>query len=93
MHVTKFYRLRDIIGDRKQGIPSILPVSRAAWYAGIKEGRYPKPVKLSEKTAAWRAVDIELLVERLNNGYWNVQAEQRGLDGIQKPCGRGGPEA
>jgi prophage regulatory protein len=71
MSVSKFYRLREIIGDRKQGVPGIVPVSRAAWYAGIKEGRYPKPVKLSEKTAAWRTADIEALVERLNEGRWN----------------------
>jgi hypothetical protein len=76
MNVSRFYRLREIIGDRKQGIPGIVPVSKAAWYAGIKEGRYPKPVKLSEKTSAWRASDIEMLVERLNKGLWNEQVEE-----------------
>lgn len=76
MSVARFYRLREIIGDRKQGIPGIVPVSKAAWYAGIKEGRYPKPVKLSEKTAAWRASDIEMLVERLSKGLWNEQVEE-----------------
>jgi len=76
MSVSRFYRLREIIGDRKQGIPGIVPVSKAAWYAGIKEGRYPKPVKLSEKTSAWRASDIEMLVERLNKGLWNEQVEE-----------------
>jgi predicted DNA-binding transcriptional regulator AlpA len=76
MNVSKFYRLHDIIGDRKKGISGIVPVSKATWYAGIKEGRYPKPVKLSEKTAAWRESDIETLVERLNNGLWNKQVEE-----------------
>jgi prophage regulatory protein len=76
MSVSRFYRLREIIGDRKQGIPGIVPISRAAWYAGIKEGRYPKPVKLSEKTSAWRASDIEMLVERLSKGLWNEQVEE-----------------
>ncbi|ABL65646.1 phage transcriptional regulator, AlpA [Chlorobium phaeobacteroides DSM 266] len=76
MNVSRFYRLREIIGDRKQGIPGIVPISRAAWYAGIKEGRYPKPVKLSEKTSAWRASDIEMLVERLSKGLWNEQVEE-----------------
>lgn len=71
MNVSRFYRLREIIGDRKQGIPGIVPVSKAAWYAGIKEGRYPKPVKLSEKTSAWRSEDIDSLVKRINNGRWN----------------------
>jgi prophage regulatory protein len=86
MNVSKFYRLREIIGDRKQGIHGIVPVSRAAWYAGIKEGRYPKPVKLSERSAAWRASDIEVLVERLNNGCWNSHVEEQGRCGIKKSC-------
>ena len=87
MSVTKFYRLREIIGDRKQGIHGIVPVSRAAWYAGMKEGRYPKPIKLSEKSAAWRASDIEMLVERLNKGCWNELVEEQGKSGIKKSCG------
>lgn len=64
----RFYRLRDIVGDRKKGISGIIPVSRSAWYAGIKDGRYPKPVKLSEQTSAWRSTDIDALVEKLSKG-------------------------
>lgn len=63
----RFYRLKEVIGDRKRGIPGIIPVSRSAWYAGIKDGIYPKPVKLSERTAAWRSTDIDELVKRLFN--------------------------
>jgi prophage regulatory protein len=68
----RFYRLKDVIGDRKQGIPGIIPVSRASWYVGIKEGRYPKPVKLSEHTSAWRSTDIDELVKRLSSGEGDV---------------------
>jgi len=51
-----FLRLRDIIGDKdNQGI---IPVSRSSWYKGVAEGRYPKPVKLGERTSAWRIEDI-----------------------------------
>jgi prophage regulatory protein len=64
----RFYRIKEIIGDRKQGIPGIIPVSRASWYAGIKDGKYPKPVKLSERTSAWRSTDIDELVARLSAG-------------------------
>ena len=63
----RFYRLKEVIGDRKRGIPGIIPVSRSAWYAGIKDGIYPKPVKLSERTSAWRSTDIDELVKRLYN--------------------------
>ena len=47
-------------------LPSILklyPVSRSSWWAGVKSGRYPKPVKLSEHITAWRVEDIKALIE------------------------------
>ena len=51
-----FLRLRDIIGDKdNQGI---IPVSWSSWYKGVAEGRYPKPVKLGERTSVWRIEDI-----------------------------------
>jgi len=61
-----FLRLKQIIGDAKADpkIPPIIPVSRSAWYAGIKSGRYPKPIKLSQRTVAWRAREIINLIER-----------------------------
>ena len=49
-------------------LPQVLalsPVSRSAWWAGCKSGRYPKPVKLGPRTTAWRAADIAALLEKL----------------------------
>lgn len=43
----------------------IIPVSRSAWYQGVKENRFPKPVKLSSKIAAWRMSDIQKLMDGL----------------------------
>jgi len=66
--MLRFYRLKEIIGSREQGIPPIIPVSRASWYAGIKAGKYPKPIRLSERTVAWREDDIKTLCEKLSEG-------------------------
>ena len=66
--MLRFYRLKEIIGSRKQGIPPIIPVSRASWYAGIKAGKYPKPIRLSKRTVAWREDDIKTLCEKLSEG-------------------------
>ncbi|EIN9249276.1 TPA: AlpA family phage regulatory protein [Escherichia coli] len=44
---------------------ALIPVSRSAWWAGCKSGRYPKPVKLGPRTTAWRAADIAALLEKL----------------------------
>ncbi len=58
-----FIRLEAIIGNPKKGIPALLPVSKAAWYRGIAAGRYPSPVKLSERTSAWWGADIRRLLD------------------------------
>lgn len=42
---------------RIQQILDVFPVSRSAWWAGVKSGKYPKPVKLGPNTTAWRAED------------------------------------
>lgn len=59
-------RLRQIVGDKKAKppIPPIFPVSRSTWLAGVKDGRYPKPVNISAKLVAWRAEDIRALLEK-----------------------------
>ena len=45
---TGFVRLPQIIGSTKARppIPALIPVSRSTWWAGVKSGRYPQPVKL-----------------------------------------------
>ena len=55
-----------IWGDRLlklKAVLSLIPVSRSSWYQGIKTGRYPAPVKLGPRAAAWRASEINLLIE------------------------------
>lgn len=54
--------------DRKTDAPfynPLIPVSRSTWWAGVKNGRFPRPVKLSERCTAWRVEDIRALIERL----------------------------
>lgn len=41
------------------------PISRSGWWAGIKEGRYPAPVRLSRRCVAWRASSIRALIDSL----------------------------
>jgi prophage regulatory protein len=63
-----FLRLVQIIGCKKRGIKPIMPVGRSTWLAGVKSGRFPAPVKLSERTVAWRVEDIRALIEKLGGG-------------------------
>lgn len=62
---TGFLRLRQIIGDPEADppIPPIIPVSRSTWWAGVRAGRYPQPVRsLGARITAWRAEDIRALI-------------------------------
>ena len=42
-----------------------LPISRAAWWLGVKEGKYPAGIKLSPRITVWRSTDIDLLIQTL----------------------------
>jgi len=52
---TGFVRLPEVL--------RVFPISKSAWWAGVKGGRFPKPVKLGPKTSAWRVQDIRALIE------------------------------
>lgn len=67
---TGFLREFQIIGDKEAEppIPALIPISRAAWWLGVKNGRYPKAVKLGPRTTAWRVEDIRALIVDLSKG-------------------------
>jgi prophage regulatory protein len=63
---TGYLRLPQIIGDPKADppIPAIIPIGKSTWWAGVKTGRFPKPVKLGPRITAWRVEDIRSLVQQ-----------------------------
>ena len=62
---TGFLRLPQIVGNSKAQppVPALIPVSRSTWWAGVKSGRYPQPVKLGPRITAWRVEDIRRLIQ------------------------------
>ncbi len=54
---TGFVRLSSILAPSGP-----IPVSKSTWWAGVKSGRYPKPVKLGPRITAWRVEDIRELI-------------------------------
>lgn len=62
--VDGFVRANQILGDKKKGVAPFLPVSRAHWFQGIKEGKYPQGIKLSQRVTVWRAEEIRALGDR-----------------------------
>lgn len=54
---TGFVRLPQIL--------AVFPVSKSTWWAGVKSGRYPQPVRtLGQRITAWKVSDIRALIER-----------------------------
>ncbi len=53
---TGFVRLPQIL--------SLIPISRSAWWAGVREGKFPKGIKLGSKTTVWRVEDIRALINQ-----------------------------
>ena len=62
---TGLIRLKEILGNpkTKPPIPPIIPVSKSTWWAGVKTGRFPQPVKLGPRITAWRVADIREMIE------------------------------
>lgn len=50
-----FLRIKEIL--------KIFPIGKSTWWDGVKEGRFPKPIKLGQRTTAWRVEDIKALIE------------------------------
>jgi predicted DNA-binding transcriptional regulator AlpA len=56
---TGFLRLDQVL--------RLIPYKKTAWYAGLKAGRFPKPVPLGPRARGYRAEDIRALIERLGS--------------------------
>ena len=65
-----YLRLKQILGNPNATppAPALIPVSASTWWSGVKDGRYPRPVKLSPNTTAWRVSDIRELIQRIDRG-------------------------
>ena len=56
---TGFVRLHSILSPHGP-----IPVGRTTWWAGVKSGRFPKPLKLGPRITVWRAEEIHELIAK-----------------------------
>ncbi len=61
-----FVKLNRVIGPRGP-----IPVSRSTWWAGVRSGRFPKPVKIGPRSSAWDVNGIRELVASIANSGCN----------------------
>jgi predicted DNA-binding transcriptional regulator AlpA len=44
---------------------AVMQVSRSNWLQGVKSGRYPESVRLSDRRVAWRIADLKAFIDSL----------------------------
>lgn len=67
-------RASQIIGDPKNGIPAIIPVSRSGLYKLIQNGQFPKPdVVFNPRVVCWRLSTIAKHIEKFSTAEGGAQ--------------------
>jgi len=70
MH-DRLIRLREIIGKKKNGVfveKGILSMSASSFWKGVREKRYPQPIKLGMRMTCWRESEILAIVQGTQEG-------------------------
>lgn len=62
-------RLKHIIGNNKSNIPSLISASHETIYKWIREGKFPKPIKIG-KMSFWRLEEVLTFIEK---GKWEAK--------------------
>ncbi len=60
-----FLRLNQIVKVPGKSEPPIIPISRTSFLNGIKSGKYPPGILISERTRVWPVEDIKKLIAEL----------------------------
>jgi len=47
-----------------QLVGSILPIGATTLWRWVKEGRFPQPIKLSDRVTVWRAEDVRAWMDK-----------------------------
>ena len=48
---------------RLKQVLEFVPISKSSWWAGVKSGKYPKPIKLGERTTCWRLSEVMTVID------------------------------
>lgn len=62
MYQEKGYQLPQDGFVRLSDILKVFPVSKSTWWAGVKSGKYPQPIKLGPRMTAWPVKDVRQLL-------------------------------
>ncbi len=54
---------------RRTEIEQVLRIGRSTIYGLMAQGKFPKPVRISPRSVAWRVSEIEAYLEKLQEGF------------------------
>ncbi|MGS3152481.1 helix-turn-helix transcriptional regulator [Aeromonas sanarellii] len=60
---TGFIRQAQLVNDPKKGTSGLLPISQATLWRWVAAGKFPAPVKLSDRVTAWRSEDVRIWID------------------------------
>jgi len=63
-----YLRVSDITRNPRTGNTGLIPVSDSTWWAWVKSGKAPAPIKLSAGVTVWRSADALAFAESLAGG-------------------------
>ncbi len=56
---TGFLRLSEVL--------KLIPLSKTTFWEYVRQGKFPKPIKLGVRASAWRIEDVQALIDVLSN--------------------------
>ena len=62
-HINK--QIPEIGFLRLPQVLDLIPLKRTSWLNGVRDGTYPKPVKLGSRSVGWKVSEIRALIESL----------------------------
>ena len=78
---TRYYRMKHILSD-------ILPVNESTIWRWVKDGKFPKPMKLADKVTVWDAQEVDAWV-RSQRGEQPATAPATTTPPAQAPATKG----
>ena len=61
-----FVREKQLLGDKKNSVPGILPFGHTTLWNKVKLGEFPQPVKLGPNITAWPVEKIRKYIEEIS---------------------------
>ena len=64
--INQLIRLSDLVG--RNGSPGMIPVSPATLWRWVKAGKFPEPIRLSDRVTAWEASKVNAWIQSQAGG-------------------------